>query len=186
MIRINLLPYREKQEKAKLMQYLFLSMAVLGLAVILAATFWIQQGHRMATLESQVTATRKELEELKEVVRQTQDYEKRLKLLQKKVDLISTLKASQQGPVHILDEISLKLSEDLWLTSLVDQDGLTTLQGYSLSHEGIASFMKSLESSRYFSNVELLQSRQENDPSAGEKVLNFTITLKSNPAGEKA
>lgn len=186
MIRINLLPYREKQEKAKVLQYLVLSTAVLGLSVILAAAFWIKQGYRMATLEGQVTATRKELEGLKEIAKQTQDYEKKLKLLQKKVDLISKLKASQQGPVHILDEISLKLSEDLWLTALGDQDGLTTLQGYSLSHEGIASFMKSLEGSKYFSNVELLQSRQESDPSSGEKVLNFTITLRSNPAGEKA
>lgn len=186
MIRINLLPYREKQEKAKVMQYLFFSAAVLGLAVILTTAFWIKQGRRIGTLEGQVAATRKELEGLTEIIKQTQEYEIKLKLLQKKVDLISKLKASQQGPVHILDDISLMLSQDLWLISLADQDGLTTLQGYSLSHEGIASFMKSLEGSKYFSNVELLQSRQENDPSGGEKVLNFTITLKSNPAGGEA
>lgn len=186
MIRINLLPYREKREKARVAQYLFLSVAVLGLAVVLAMALWIQQGRRIAALEGGVAAARKELEGLKEIANQTQEYEEKLKLLQKKVDLISQLKESQQGPVHILDEISLKLSEDLWLTSLVDQDGLVTLQGYSLSHEGIASFMKSLEGSHYFSNVELLQSKQESAPGAGEKVLSFTVTLKSYPTGKKA
>ncbi len=186
MIRINLLPYRERQEKEKVTQYLVLAGAALGLVAVLATVLWIRQGRRIATLEGQVATARQELEGLKQIARQAEEYEKKLKLLQKKVDLISQLKESQQGPVHILDEISLKLSEDLWLISVADQDGQTTLDGYSLSHEGIARFMKSLEKSKYFSNVELLQSKQENEPGTGEKVLNFTITLKSNAAGETA
>lgn len=181
MVKINLLPYRERREKVWLLQYLLYFGGMLLAASLVASLLWIRQNHQIGNLESEVANVQTELDKLKEVVEETRKYEEKLEALEKKVQIISQLEKNQQGPVHILDEISQKLSEHVWLTSMTEQNFQITFQGYSLSNEGIANFMKNLQKSRYFSNIELLQSVQETYPNSPEKVLNFTITLKAQP-----
>lgn len=181
MVKINLLPYRERREKVRLLQYLLYFGGMLLAASLVASLLWIRQNHQIGNLENEITNVQTELDKLKEVVEETRKYEEKLEALEKKVQIISQLEKNQQGPVRILDEISRKLSEHVWLTSMTEQNFQITFQGYSLSNEGIANFMKNLQKSRYFSNIELLQSVQETYPNSQEKVLNFTITLKAQP-----
>ena len=74
-------------------------------------------GHRLALLaragdgqrtEADITAAQQETQRLHSVIMQVQQFEQRKTQLQQRVTLIEQLRKEQIGPVHMLDQISLR------------------------------------------------------------------------------
>ncbi|MEW6184462.1 MAG: PilN domain-containing protein [Thermodesulfobacteriota bacterium] len=161
MIRINLLADHEiRREKNG--QWLkrggLLALSVL-LAVILIA-YWMlgnqvrQLKKEKETLEQQTgqaLALQREIKELKE---KKEAYAKRLALLQ-------NLEKDRHGPVRLFEILSTMLpAEQLWLTTLKENGPEIRIDGMALSNEILAEFMKRLEASAFFKQVDLIQSAQ--------------------------
>ena len=68
--------------------------------------------------------------------------------LEERVQVVRRLAAEQEGPVHLLDQVSRALPEEVWLTGLAKARDKLTLQGYAFSNFGIANFMTELGKSR--------------------------------------
>jgi len=58
------------------------------------------------------------LKEIKEKVKEVENYERDKKTYEEKIAIIQNLKKSQRGPVHVIDEISRMLPDRVWLVSL--------------------------------------------------------------------
>ena len=69
--------------------------------------------------------------------------------------MIHRLERSRSGPVHILDELASRTPERVWLTTLSATGGKIELEGMSLDNELVALFLRALDDSPYFANVEL-------------------------------
>jgi type IV pilus assembly protein PilN len=161
MIRINLLTAHEIQ-KEKNGPWLFkgITLAFSVLLAVMAVGFWMLGNQvrnlrqEKATLENQTREALTLQKEIKELRDKKETYQKRL-------DLLQTLEKDRHGPVHLMELLSIILPADqLWLNTLKENGPEIRLDGMALSNEILADYMKRLENSPLFHQVDLIQSTQ--------------------------
>ncbi|HTF33960.1 MAG TPA: PilN domain-containing protein [Myxococcota bacterium] len=155
MIRINLLPVREARRKADLQQFGLMIGVALGAAVAGVVLFHMSIRHEISNAQDRVVQMKQEIDAFKPQLAQVEQYRAKKADIERKLGVIHDLDRSRSGPVHVLDELSSHAPERLWLTSLEAIPSGVTLQGMSLDNEVVATFMKALEDSPYFQDVEL-------------------------------
>jgi len=189
MIRINLLPVRAAKKKEAIQRHL--ALFAIGLVLVLGAFLLMYQmrANTLAGIEDGNRRLEGEIANLKKIIGEVEAYKKQEVLLEKKLEVIRTLKANKTGPVHMLDQLATRIPEKLWLSSLAESSKKVTLKGVSINNEVIATFMSRMDESQYFSEVYLvsIQARDEGDL----KLKEFTITAKlvipgATTAGEAA
>ncbi|MGQ0666538.1 MAG: PilN domain-containing protein [Nitrospiraceae bacterium] len=163
MIRINLLS-GPKTRQAK-PQYDVRAQVLLGVGIILvtlAGCWWYS-----ASLENEIEAQQeekqqkeKQLAQLKEQVKQVQDFEQKKKLLEDKNRIIDQLERSRMGPVKVLDHVSQSLEPlKVWLTRLGVSSDTIELEGKALTNDDVVEFVNNLRRTDYFSGINLQESK---------------------------
>jgi len=171
MIRINLLPTKEAQRAFDRRQQL--SVAALGflLAVLCMVVPYVLQTHQLSSLDQEVAHLRSEIAKLDEQTREVRDLDKKRLELQAKLKVIDDLKQKRVGPVRIIEDLSAATPEKLWLVEFSDVNALATITGLALDNQTIATFMRQLQSSKYFFEVDLVETSQSEPmrgPAGGE------------------
>jgi len=156
MIRINLLPIRAAKKKEEVKRQL--TLFITGLVLILGAGLFVYQGKKSILTEVETVNSKleREIADLKKVIGEVDEYKAQQERLEQKLGVIRALKANKTGPVHMLDELALRIPEKLWLTSIDQVDTKATIEGISVNNEVIATFMSRLEESDYFTEVYLV------------------------------
>jgi type IV pilus assembly protein PilN len=124
-------------------------------------------------MTTQTVTLEKDLAALKVKVKEVEDYEKNKKNFEEKIGIIEQLRKNQSGPVHLLEEISRSLPDRVWLTSLTEQGGKIDLEGKAVTNAEIVDFINNLKTSRYISEIQLIESRQTAE--GGIPVYNFKL-----------
>jgi len=156
MIRINLLPIRAARKKEEVKRQL--TLFITGLVLLLGVGLFIYQGKRSVLVEVETanSSLERQIVDLKKVIGEVDEYKAQQAQLEQKLGVIRALKANKTGPVHMLDELALRIPEKLWLTSVDQIDSKATIEGISINNEVIATFMSRLEESQYFTEVYLV------------------------------
>src|SRR3712207_2188980 len=92
------------------------------------------------------------------------DLEKKIKDIQVRIDAIKKLRASQQGPVALLSELSERLpkADEFRLESVEQKNGELIVEGHSPNEYAVTQFGRSLEfSSGLFQNVSIETERKD-------------------------
>lgn len=184
MIRINLLPVRgTRQRDAAIRQLVGAGLGLLSILLVCLFFYSSLSGEidETARKNAEIDA---EIQRLKSVIGQVEEFEKKKESLQKKLDIIQTLKAQKTGPVHMLDEIATNIPEKCWLTSLSELNRKVTLTGIAINNEVIADFISKLERSGYFDDVYLVSTQQKEDKD-GLKLKEFQVTARMTTPEEK-
>jgi Tfp pilus assembly protein PilN len=144
-------------------------------------------------LNQQMLATQKELADL----------ENKSKEVQARIDAIKQLRASQQGPSAVLQEIKSRFDAvpGLYLTAIENKEGEITIRGESPNEYSVTKFGQSLEfSNGLFSNLNIETQREvakvaatttapapaQTDPDALKpEVVTFTVKANYGPAQKK-
>ena len=160
MIHINLLPTKEAQRAFDRRQQL--SVAALGflLAVLVMVVPYIVQTHKLSSLDQEISELRTELAKLDEQTREVRDLDKRRIELQAKLKVVDDLKQKRVGPLRVLEDLSAATPEKLWLVEFSDMNAAATITGLALDNQTIAMFMRQLQSSHYFFDVDLVETSQ--------------------------
>jgi type IV pilus assembly protein PilN len=154
MIRINLLaadrPTKKKKSAAAatpgaVQAYLLLTVFAGG-AVLVCLALYLYLSGQIRELDSKIVAAEQRQRELQAIKKQVDDLEQKRATFQRKVDLINRLQAEQQGPVHLLDELSKALPDFVWLSNLDQSGNQLRLQGQSNSLTSVADFITALQS----------------------------------------
>lgn len=159
MIRINLMPREEARRAATRQrdQGLIL-VALIGLVVvILGAEVWTRAAN--AEVRAEVDRNRVELTELDKRYQESLRIEAQLRELSAKRDTIEVLERQRRGPVYVLEDLGAATPDSLWLTEMRETGGAAVLKGQGLDNQTIALFMRQLESSPYFSRVDLVETK---------------------------
>ena len=175
MIEINLLPHREAKRVADLRDSI--GLLVLGL-VIVAGGVWVVDNGVRQSIEKNETSVRQlkaNIEKFKPQQAQVAAFKTKKKQLQVKLDVIHGLDPARSGPLRLMDEVSARTPERLWLTKLTTKGKKVTLSGQSLDTGVVADFLRSLNESHYFDNVDLV-STSRGKAIKGVKVVVFTVT----------
>ena len=159
MIRINLLGEKKDNSVSHILQ---LALYCLSVLLLLGACF---------ALKSSATATLEELEnkragleanlvKLKKKTKKVDELEEKKTFLSEKLTTIANLKAKRQGPVQVLDTITEVIPERAWIETISQTSSEMELKGLAVDPQTVSEFMRELESSRFFTSVDLDYSRQ--------------------------
>ena len=164
MIRINLLsePKASKSRSFKptiqmpgnLPQNL-LMIALVALSLIFISWKWYSLKAEHADLSDKIVKAEVEKKRLDEIIKKGDTYKAQRDLLNKKISLITQLKKNQSGPVHLLDEISRKLPDFLWLDHMSGVKNGVTISGKATTYNAVSNFYNNLTGSKYFDQVVL-------------------------------
>ncbi len=164
MMEINLLPHREARRAADLRETA--AVLLLGLVVICGGVFFVDKGVKsdLAMAEANVIQLQADIDRYKPQQKLVENFKNQKKQLQNKLDIIGSLEAARNGPVRVLDELTSQVPDRLWLTAIMTKGKGIKLEGQSLDTGVVADFLRGLNSSPYFTNVDL-------DKTAGGKVV---------------
>jgi Tfp pilus assembly protein PilN len=181
MIEINLLP-KELKRKGKGFAFgkslVYLGATALILVVLFVAVS-ILQSFKLKTLDKNIAAAKKRTEELKKNIELVDALiDLKGKLLQR-MSAIETLDKNRTTWVYILEDLSQRVPENLWLSVLREEEASTVspkgtgadttapkvslaslprkmnMEGYAYSINSLALFLIELMKSDYFKNMEL-------------------------------
>ena len=181
MIRINLLPHRELKRKALQKQFSILAgiVGAIGFLIVWAGHNIItdqvdHQNTRNQYLNDQIVVLDKQIEEIREVKKQTQE------LLSRK-GVVETLQSSRAEVVHLLDQLVRLLPDGVYLQSVKQEGHSINLVGYAQSNAWVSTLMRNLESSQWLESPVLIEIKAVtvNNARLNEFNLNVRLTLSS-------
>jgi len=210
MIRINLLPVKAaKKREAGQRQLLVLVLALLGaVAVIVAIHLYKTAEIERLKRRNQEIAAR--LAKLKAEIGDYDVIKAQYDELTRQKETIDRLKTGRTGPVGVMREMSDLISKGrgprlnvadyevllkkdpnagynptwdprrLWITSYTESQRRVKLGGGAKSYDDVAEYMKRLQLSVYFSDVQLNPVRAAVDSKHGVKYVTFEMTATAN------
>ena len=156
MVKINLLAEgkrpiiarKAKQAAFQINEANLANVVLIGLsaaAVILALVWFLVLHTRIRNKEEEIRIAQKEVDELQQVIAEVHQYEVKLAELRRKVEVITTLKDNQRGPVQIMDEVSRALPDLLWLNMMQVTATTITFRGSAFNMSAVANFIDNLD-----------------------------------------
>jgi len=179
MIRINLLerrkePRAQRQLNAAQLGAVLCTLLIVGTAIVLGWRFWSLR-QEAARLVQDVARAEQDAARLRSALQEVEKFEKRKAQIQERVALIEELRRGQNGPVHMLDEISRSVPDRLWLAEMRQDAGDVRIDGRASSLTSLSDFVGNLEASGYFARpVEIVDSQVETVQGSGDLV-KFTV-----------
>ncbi|MDR1935027.1 MAG: PilN domain-containing protein [Candidatus Accumulibacter sp.] len=188
-VKINLLPYREGERKARRQQFygLFGLVAILaGLIVFAMFTvidgYVVEQTAKNDFIKKEIAALDKEIDEIKRLQEQTRA------LLARK-QIIESLQQNRAEAVLLLSELAKQMPDGVYLRSLKQNDTIVNLLGYAQSSSTrVPTLMRNIEASPWLEKPELREVKAVtlNNNRLNEFNMNVTIKRTSNEeAGKK-
>ncbi len=104
-------------------------------------------------------------------------YEAKLKELKQKVEVITTLKENQRGPVRIMDEVSRALPDLLWLTGMDVTATAINFRGTAFNMSAVANFIDNLDAVEAFREPILQDTTRADARGTGTALYNFRMTM---------
>lgn len=178
MIKINLLPVKRKKKKKPKPVPTFVIVGVLFLTVSVIAGLYYDRYFlkgKISSLEGTKKNNEDKIAELNKKIVEVKDFEKLNKTFTDRKNIIEQLRKNQSLPVRILDEMSSRLTDGVWLTSMTIDGGNISLDGVGFSNTEVVTFVQSLKESPLYKEVYL----HGTDAATIEKieVFKFKITL---------
>ncbi|HMN69125.1 MAG TPA: PilN domain-containing protein [Bdellovibrionales bacterium] len=131
---------------------------------------------QVSALETEAQAKAAEIEGIKDIVKQAQELEDKLKAL----NLLSKLRLRE---VKTLDFMQTSIPEKVWLREVIygndktrPSGGRYQFQGNAVSTEDLTEFVRRLENSAYLSDVIIIKNQETNAGPRQASLRNFTFT----------
>ena len=175
MIKVNLLPYREKKKEVQSKNQAVI-LGALGVAfAVLLGGFHIFTVMKLSDLENQVQSTQQTLQQLKSSIGDINQYKKAKEILEKRLNIISYLEKNRFAQVLFLDELTAMVpANQVWIKSMKETEADVKIDGFAKDNIAIAKFMRNLEKSKHLTSVDLVSSKQTEI--AGNKLKQFTLS----------
>jgi type IV pilus assembly protein PilN len=174
MIRINLLPYRERKKKTNLKRQMVVGTIAIGIFFLFLILLHLHTSMGMARLEAEVESARVRLHALMGVTGDLEQFQKDTETLKRKIEIIRNLEKDRSYSVHIMDELASRISpQSEWLTGITKKGDMVRVEGMAVDNPAIARFMKRLEDSPSIGTVDLIASKQATI--SGVKVMEFVL-----------
>ena len=149
MIRINLLPVKKSQSSVKGRNFLVAAAAALLVTGGANFAWYDMEASETSALAEQISSTERKVEELKKVIGEVENINKRKKDLEDKLKVLAELRKGRSGPVRFLDALATATPKKVWIKTFEENGNAVKLVGSAMSHEDVAEFMRSLQNIRW-------------------------------------
>jgi Tfp pilus assembly protein PilN len=188
MIRINLLGAPKPKSKRSAVPAVSLEIGqpgspkvkILVMLVLAAAAnwwYWHELDRQSQSLASRMQAAEQQNRELADVKARYLERQREVENYKHRVDIIDQLRASQSGPVELLNTIAdtVNGTEAVWLNSMKDLGGSVDIDGMALSADAVAGLITNLQKTGRFQNIEIKETFQD-DSVKNMQAFEFTLT----------
>jgi len=184
MIKINLLPVRAAKKKESARQQLSILLLSVIAVVVIALGFYSFTLAKISTAQDEISKSEQEIKSLKEKIGEIDNIKKFQEEVRKKLGILDQLRQNKTGPATRMAKLSDAVPEKVWLTKYTENGINISLGGVAFNEELIAEFMRNLQGSNEFQNVELLVSEQMDIKDLKVKKFEISCSLKSNKVAE--
>jgi type IV pilus assembly protein PilN len=184
MIKINLLPVRAAKKKESARQQLSILLLSVIAVVVIALGFYSFTLAKISTAQGEISKSEQEIKSLKEKIGEIDNIKKFQEEVRKKLGILDQLRQNKTGPATRMAKLSDAVPEKVWLTKYTENGINISLAGVAFNEELIAEFMRNLQGSNEFQNVELLVSEQMDIKDLKVKKFEISCSLKSNKVAE--
>ena len=175
MIRINLLPYREREKKEDLTRQIVIIVITLVVFLLVIGSFQLYLSISTSSLEKNIKLQEEELARLTKTIGDIEQYKLNKSTLERKLAIINNLEENRLAPVMMLDELSLLVPvKDVWLDKISERGSEITIDGMARNNIAVAHFMKNLSGANFVKTVDLLATREKEI--SGMKLQQFIIS----------
>lgn len=184
MIRINLLPHRQMRRAKRQREFnvMLVGASVTGLAILVLGQTYIanaisEQEARNARLNSAIVSYDKDLVEIKALKSKIHDVIERKKV-------VENLQANRSQAVILLDEITRKLPEGVYLKSIKQQGQNINIVGVADTNARVATLVRTLNESVYLESPNLVEIKSESLNNARQNIFTLTVIQKNSDLKE--
>jgi type IV pilus assembly protein PilN len=175
MIRINLLPYREREKKEDLTRQIVIIVITFVVFLLVIGSLQLYLSMSISNLEKNVKLQEEELARLTKIIGDIEEYKLNKAILERKLAIINNLEENRLAPVMMLDELTLVVPvKDVWLDKITEKGSEITMEGIARSNIAVALFMKNLAGANFVKTVDLISTREKEI--AGMKLQQFVIS----------
>jgi len=179
MIKINLLPYREKAKKDTFYRQIFIAAGIFVLFILLLAWATIFMQSSISNLEEQVKSAETTIAGLDKKIGDVEKFKKNKKDLEQKLGVIATLEENRLTPLKTFDNLALLVPpKDIWFTKITQKGNSLRIEGIGRDNIVVANFMKSIEQFESIQSVELISSKKTEVSGITLQQFNFACLLK--------
>ena len=160
MIKINLLPVRAAKKKESARQQISISILTVIAVLVIALGIYSVTLAKISTAKEEINKSEEEIKQQKVKIGEIDNLKKFQAEVKSKLDILNQLRHDKTGPANRLAKLSDAVPEKLWLTKYVESGSSISVSGIAFNEELIADFMRNLQASNEFTNVELQVSEQ--------------------------
>jgi type IV pilus assembly protein PilN len=183
MIRINLVPVKEKKKRKEL--FIIFWVAAFFVVVALAMTWiYVQRKAVEKDLDNQIVQVKEEAKKYEEKIKEIKQLEANEANLTAYKTTVKGITETQRKVISVVDQLGLALPDGVWLTRLTqgrDADqGKFTVEGYAFSPGSLNSFVTKLQRARdTFKEVKLSIKSVLTSVGNNRQIHQFEITAKA-------
>ncbi|PKN51179.1 MAG: hypothetical protein CVU55_13680 [Deltaproteobacteria bacterium HGW-Deltaproteobacteria-13] len=179
MIKINLLPYREKEKKENFAQQIFIIAGSFIVFVLVLAWLQIWITSSISKLENQIKEAETSLAALDKKIGNLDKYKSQKQELEQKLGVITTLEENRLAPVKTLDNLAMLVPvKDIWLVKINQKGSSLNIEGMGRDNIVVADFMKRIEGFDPIKSVDLISSKKTEFSGITLQQFNFSCVLK--------
>jgi Tfp pilus assembly protein PilN len=144
-------------------------------------TFKEEEMQKLSAIHAKLTSERTALEAEAKKFKGYEEVKKALEqdefTLRTKIETIQKLIADRSSPPKILLTLATSIPKEVWLSELKLTDKEGSFKGYSMGFGQISDFMKNLNESAYFTDLNIKKTEQAKDE-GGAEVAAFELTAR--------
>jgi type IV pilus assembly protein PilN len=190
LIRINLLPGGEVE--ARSFGDIIVGGLVIFALIVSILALHLYQAKSLRDVNKETLRVQKRLNELEEVKKKVEAFKAKNAELERRIKLIELLEQNRAAQLYVMETLAGAIPQRAWIDKFTEKGNNAKMEGIAWNEFTVSDFMKSLKSSNYFNEVELVsiqKKEMQNLPLRSfviESILNFSgKVVEDNKSEEK-
>ncbi|MCF6247348.1 MAG: PilN domain-containing protein [Desulfobacula sp.] len=156
MIKINLLPFRLARKKENIRRQISIFFLLILFSGLLLFWYSLHMNNQIQLVQEETNRVNQQISKYKERATRVKKIKKDLKILNEKLDVVSSLKMQQDKQLILFDTLTgLIVPDRMWIESLNTNANTLKMKGIAFDNQTIADFMENLEASPLFGKIDL-------------------------------
>ncbi len=155
MIRINLLSAKEEKKRVRGLNDIIIGLLAIIAVIAVIVAIDLVQSKRIRDTNNEIAEVKKRINSLEVIKNKVEQFKSKNKELQEKVKVISVLEENRTGPLFIMDALGQAIPNKAWVDRFSETNNMAQIEGTAWDELTISDFMKRLQSSPYFQDVDL-------------------------------
>lgn len=154
MIRINLLPGGEVEARGY--GDLIVGGLVIFALIVSILALHLYQAKSLRDVNKATLMVEKRIKDLEDVKKKVEAFKAKNAELVRRIKLIEELEQNRAGQLYVLESLAGAIPERAWIDKFTEKGANAKIEGIAWNEFTVSDFMKSLKSSNYFKDVELV------------------------------